>query len=209
MTISAQDFRHFAHDSLNYVGRIQSVSDLLASDDEVDAAEKALIEQIINKDGANITKAIRLFCWWGWASSKPTLEMSQIDLAITIQELILTHAEERVNTDIATNLPEIKAEKQLLETIFMELLNNALLHREAESEVSLKLENTAGGIALSIKNKIVTPPPPDFEKPFIKQDGSTGMGIGLAMVAASTELFGMQFTTKVEDDNFVARIVIK
>jgi signal transduction histidine kinase len=129
-----------------------------------------------------------------------TVDLSEILLDVTaLYEPAVSDGERPFQIDIPPRLA-VHGDKQLLFRLFANLLDNAIRHTAAGTEVALRAETLAGEVVVAVSDRGTGIPPEDrelvFRRFFRREQSRTtpGTGLGLALASAIAELHGTKIT---------------
>lgn len=200
MTLSANDYRQFAHDVLNIVGRLQSATELaeIADDD---------LRSLLERDIQNLTRAVKIFSRLGWCDAHPSIDKDQkVDLSTLLFEVVSADRPEGMLVAIDENI-NVTGDKALIQSILEELVHNIAAHADLAAPSKVVLQKTTKGATLTLSNKIKETPPENAQAPFVKGVNSHGLGIGLMMVRKLATLIEADFTFETDGETALAQII--
>ena len=97
-----------------------------------------------------------------------------------------------VKTDLPEDLPLVPADAVLLEQVFVNLIENALLHAPGSAPMEISARRTGDGVTVEVADRGPGLPPGDLERVFEKfyRGRPGGAGLGLAICRAVVEAHG-------------------
>lgn len=199
--MKSKDYKQFSHDALNALGRLCSIAEL------AEIKDPELLELFI-RDAENLEKIIKKFTQWGWITSEPEIEKTRFEVGKLIHELLLKNHSEEVLLELSENV-EIITNMRCFVTIFLELLENMIIHKDTGTscKIVLRVKPEAGEIVFENKSKKTLPKSPFF--PHVKGEKSTGSGIGLTMCQATANYLGMNLTITQKGTSVITRLKFK
>ncbi len=147
----------------------------------------------------------------GLASSERSLDRREsIDLAAVAEEAIATRRDEIERQGLELNAAlegaHVKGDRQLIERLVANLLDNAIRHNTTEGRIDVTTATTAAGAVLSVANSGPVIAPAELERlqrPFqrlgverVAQGG--GHGLGLSIVHAIATAHGASLAVKTQ-----------
>lgn len=201
MSFTDKDYRQFAHDSLNILGRLQSVAELAEMDDET-------LKKLFMQDVATLSRAIKMFSQIGWSETHEEMgETSRVDASALLYEIVNADRPEGSLLSIDENIP-VQTNQGLLRAVLAELVHNVAAHGDPEKPSKITLGKTSKGYVLELKNAVKYPVPAQPEKLFEKGHDSHGLGLGLTMVTSAAKALDMPFSYESMDEMFVAKLTV-
>ena len=192
----------------------------LLNDDKLDKEERKEYLKIIEKRSLVLNDLITNF--YGLSriqADQYEIKLEPVNLELVLGEIIAAFYE---TLDYKFGEPEINIEeglgpalgdKQALNRIFTNLIENIIKHGEGEVKISLKKKNKY--IVMEFSNKAEELEPKDvnriFEKFFTKDRMRTGQntGLGLAIVKLLVEKQGQKIEAKKVGNRLVINIILK
>ena len=117
-------------------------------------------------------------------------EMRPVPVQPIINRAVKVVPDCKVELDIQSNLPEIKADPDAIGTALINLLENACKYSKSREHITLRAHANNGSVVVSVQDKGVGIPPRELKKifkPFYQVDQSLsrkagGCGLGLSIV---------------------------
>lgn len=133
-------------------------------------------------------------------SSRSALGLEPVALGQVVEDCVSEfgvrhrHAAERLQVEVAPDLPRVRAEEELLRVVIANLLDNAVHHAGPEAKIRLAAAEVAGGVEVTVSDSGAGIPPElqgrVFE-PFVKsRESYRGSGLGLAIVKGILQAHG-------------------
>lgn len=198
MPLTATDYRQFAHDTLNMIGRLQSIVEL------ADIADEDL-RRILERDIDNLTRAVKLFSKLGWCQQQKQVDKTEIDASSLLIEVITAERPEGLLLAVDENI-KAKADPVLLRAIFSELVHNIAQHGNLLEPSKVTLRQTSKGPVLEVENHIAGTIPATPHETYVKGEKSHGLGLGLPMVYAAAQAMDMPFDFVTTGEKAVATL---
>jgi signal transduction histidine kinase len=143
-------------------------------------------------------------------AGKVTVDESEFDLAETVKDCLKTYRDDakasRKRLEFDGERTIVRADERLVRQTLINLITNALKFTEAEGSVRAAIENQPNGIDIVVSDTGCGIPPDKVElimepfgqvaDAFARNKG--GIGLGLPIVKALTELHGGRFTIESE-----------
>jgi PAS domain S-box-containing protein len=184
------------HDLLNPVSIVTSVSSLLASREHpCDEKEIAMIQ----RNAGRIMKLIKDASTYAKIESESILEREECDLVpilVSCVEGLRPKAEERGITVTFEHRGEVPVQANwMIEEVFENLVSNAIKYSPEGSDVSVSVEETDGGMTVSVADR-GEGVPDDFKEAVFQRfsrgekGGVRGTGLGLAIARRIMDCYG-------------------
>ena len=190
----------------------------LLNDDKLDKEERKEYLKIIEKRSAVLNDLITNF--YGLSriqADQYEIKLEPVNLELVLGEIIAAFYETldykfgEPEINIEEGLGPVLGDKQALNRIFTNLIENIIKHGEGEVKISLKKKNKY--IVMEFSNKAEELEPKDvnriFEKFFTKDRMRTGQntGLGLAIVKLLVEKQGQKIEAKKVGNRLVINII--
>ncbi|MDK0570652.1 HAMP domain-containing sensor histidine kinase [Clostridium perfringens] len=190
----------------------------LLNDDKLDKEERKEYLKIIEKRSAVLNDLITNF--YGLSriqADQYEIKLEPVNLELVLGEIIAAFYETldykfgEPEINIEEGLGPVLGDKQALNRIFTNLIENIIKHGEGEVKISLKKKNKY--IVMEFSNKAEDLEPKDvnriFEKFFTKDRMRTGQntGLGLAIVKLLVEKQGQKIAAKKVGNRLVINII--
>ena len=190
----------------------------LLNDDKLDKEERKEYLKIIEKRSAVLNDLITNF--YGLSriqADQYEIKLEPVNLELVLGEIIAAFYETldykfgEPEINIEEGLGPVLGDKQALNRIFTNLIENIIKHGEGEVKISLKKKNKY--IVMEFSNKAEELEPKDvnriFEKFFTKDRMRTGQntGLGLAIVKLLVEKQGQKIAAKKVGNRLVINII--
>lgn len=169
-------------------------SRLLRQDIELDEETKQKSLKIIKNQAERLSRMVEdLLVIPDIEGAKLNLIIDRVNLTDTINDAILStkhKAERTVNIDIPQNFPDVSADNDRLEQVFINLLENAYKYSYPDTQIDVKVSQESNHAVIKISNSYDYIPPEQLHKlfgKFIRIDDKTtrttrGTGLGLFIV---------------------------
>lgn len=137
-------------------------------------------------------------------SGETRFEMSEFEISPVIEELIqrtsiLARKGVVMETEIASDLPVLVADREKIERVMVNMLDNALKYTPENGHISIKVQRSDGILWVSVSDTGPGIPPEDRERIFERFTQGTslemkrrGFGLGLAYCRLAVERHGGQ-----------------
>lgn len=211
-----QSIANISHDLRTPLTSIMGYIQLL-NDKSISKDERAEYLAIIEKRSSALKDLISSFYDLSrLQANEYTIDIEKINLQSILCELIATYYEDFNNKklepeiNIDENAPLIYGDKNAVNRIFINLIQNILKHAEGNLEISLKLEEKY--IVTEFSNKAVELSEEDavkvFERFFTTDRMRSGQntGLGLAITKILVEKQGHEIESEKKKDNLIIRI---
>ena len=211
-----QSIANISHDLRTPLTSIMGYIQLL-NDKSISKDERAEYLAIIEKRSSALKDLISSFYDLSrLQANEYTIDIEKINLQSILCELIATYYEDFNNKklepeiNIDENAPLIYGDKNAVNRIFINLIQNILKHAEGNLEISLKLEEKY--IVTEFSNKAVELSEEDavkvFERFFTADRMRSGQntGLGLAITKILVEKQGHEIESEKKKDNLIIRI---
>ena len=149
------------------------------------------------------------------------VEKQPFDLCSVVYKTIKRVSQDADRRQVTVNLeipPEfwLKSDEVMSEQVIQNLVNNAVHHCPANSQVFLRMTVEQGGLTLCLENDAPELQTDDLARLFDRfwqkcaaRTGGQHAGLGLSLVAAFTDLLGFEFKVNLDEERrFHARILI-
>ncbi len=208
--IKTETLQLVSHELRTPLTSIQGLSDVLLKF-PVAADESREMLGLINSEAVRLGETInRYLDLTRLESGAQALRLSPVNcqelIADCLRKLSVFAAERRIklSSQIEPNLPELKADAQLMTQAISNLLSNAIKYSPPETEVIVSAERSQNQLVIRIKDQGFGIPPEAqqriFEKFFrLERDASSnvvGTGLGLSLVKEIVEQHGGQITVE-------------
>jgi signal transduction histidine kinase len=152
-------------------------------------------------------------------SGETRFEMSEFDLGPMIEDLvqrtaILAPKGVIMETDIAPDLPTLLADREKIERVMVNMLDNALKYTPENGRISVKADRRNSDLYVSISDTGPGIPPEDRERIFERfTQGTTteykrrGFGLGLAYCRLAVERHGGRIWVEDGEEGFGSRFI--
>jgi signal transduction histidine kinase len=181
-------------------------------EDYENAIDKALIQ---NDEILETFSALLRIAYVGSGVDRQRFEeVSLTDILETIRETYEPIADERKQSLFSTieSGLMVRADRKLLTQMIVNVLENAIRHSPAETQVSMTASQTTGGVMVAIAD--TGPGVPEAEQrrifqPFYRREASRstpGSGLGLSLVSAIADLHGI--TINLSDNHQGLRVIL-
>lgn len=195
-------------------------SRLLRQDIELDEETKQKSLKIIKNQSERLSRMVEdLLVIPDIEGAKLNLIIENVNLADTINDAILStkhKAEREVNVSISDDFPDILADNDRLEQVFINILENAYKYSYPDTPIEVKVEQEKNTAIIRISNAYDYIPPEKLNKlfgKFIRIDDKTtrttrGTGLGLFIVKGLIKAMNGSIELESTKDNLFT-VVIK
>ncbi len=195
-------------------------SRLLRQDIELDEETKQKSLKIIKNQSERLSRMVEdLLVIPDIEGAKLNLIIENVNLADTINDAILStkhKAEREVNVSIADNLPDILADNDRLEQVFINILENAYKYSYPDTPIDVNVGQEKNFAVIRVSNSYDYIPPEQLNKlfgKFIRIDDKTtrttrGTGLGLFIVKGLVKAMNGSIELESTKDN-IFTVVIK
>lgn len=195
-------------------------SRLLRQDIELDEETKQKSLKIIKNQSERLSRMVEdLLVIPDIEGAKLNLIIENVNLADTINDAILStkhKAEREVNVSISDDFPDILADNDRLEQVFINILENAYKYSYPDTPIEVKVEQEKNTAIIRISNAYDYIPPEKVNKlfgKFIRIDDKTtrttrGTGLGLFIVKGLIKAMNGSIELESTKDNLFT-VVIK
>ena len=200
-------------------GYSKALNDGLVKSDE---KRKEYLDAIENKAEHMSDLITLLFEYVRLDSDNFSLKKTKVDIAELLREnaaLLYADVEEKgmeFEIDIPEEAYEIELDKLQFSRVITNLINNALKHNEAGTEITLKMEKKENEIQISVSDNGTAIPPMIAEhifEPFVVADASReskgGSGLGLSIAKKIVEMHGWSMELNQYYEEYKKSFVIK
>ena len=195
-------------------------SRLLRQDIELDEETKQKSLRIIKEQSERLSRMVEdLLVIPDIEGAKLNLILEEVNLSDTINDAILStkhKAERAVNVSISDDFPNIVADNDRLEQVFINLLENAYKYSYPDTPISINVDKEKSMAVIRISNEYDYIPPEQLHKlfgKFIRIDDKTtrttrGTGLGLFIVKGLIKAMNGSIDLESSKDNTFT-VVIK
>lgn len=148
-----------SHELKTPLASVRLLVDTLLESEEYDEQQTTDYLQLISKENARLTRLIDNFLTFSrMERGRIGFEFSLIDPAELIERAFEVAGERfrqpdcRVSTDVAEDLPPIKADEDALVTVVLNLLDNAYKYSESDREIEVRAYQDGGRVAVSVRD---------------------------------------------------------
>ena len=144
-----------SHELRTPLARLKTLAQVALADPQANAASLRAAHERVLASEQQLEELIAALL--GLASSERNLDRREsIDLAAATEEAIATRREEieiqRLQLNAALEGAEVKGDKQLIERLVANLLDNSIRHNRTEGRIDIATSTTVAGAVLSVAN---------------------------------------------------------
>ena len=124
-----------------------------------------------------------------------TLRATSFDVGRLADELVQETAERPPELLVASDLPHVSGDRELIRMVLANLLDNARAHAGDAAAVRLTVRDDSRGVLVAVEDNGVGIPPAIRDSaldPFVRGDAHNGSGLGLAIVQAILKAHGSE-----------------
>jgi K+-sensing histidine kinase KdpD len=174
------------------------------------AHEERNLSKAINAQMNCFDLANNLFLWATHQSEKIAVSVEPLYLDQLIQSQIKALV---WHEEVEVNLPQgkwrIYSDKFLINTVFRNLISNAVKYKKANTKVKINLQNKDNHLLLFIINEIAQPSVLQKEFSDSKELLVSGHGMGLVIVKQFCELLQIEFNAMLHDSEWKVQLKLK
>jgi two-component system phosphate regulon sensor histidine kinase PhoR len=182
------------HDLLNSIGVIKNVSELMKSDPSFDSANGI---EMINRNAIRLEDMVKEASVYAELRTVKELSFEERDLtpfiASAVENLSTTAKKKKITIDNRVKGKHILPLNPFIESVFSNLISNAIKYSPNNSEVIIDIEDKGDSVKVVVKDRGEGIKDEYKEKIFHrfrigKKEGIKGSGIGLAIVRRIVDL---------------------
>jgi len=185
-----------AHELRNPLGAIKGSADLLARSGTAGNPMAKELAEIISEEVDRTNSLVTRFLDFA-RPLEPRRESASI---IEVIERAARRAKVDIERDYPSSMPDIAIDTQLMEQVFLNLIQNAAQASEAGSPVTVRVREDEGEVHVSVIDEGCGIPKDEIEtifNPFVTTK-QNGVGLGLAIVAKIVDGHGGKMTVESE-----------